>query len=55
MQPTYGAKPSKPIKQGVAAAQQLIVTILDSSTASKGTLARTYSMRMQNLMQVLKG
>ena len=35
---------SKPIRQGVAAAQQLMVTILKSSTASKGILSRTYSM-----------
>ena len=35
---------SKPIRQGVTAAQQLMVTILKSSTASKGILSRTYSM-----------
>ena len=41
---------SKPVRQGVAAAQQLMVTILKSSTASKGILLRTQSMRMQSLI-----
>ena len=38
------------IRLGVATAQQFIVTILDSSTTSKGILSRTHSMWMQSLM-----
>ena len=36
LNPPLSASASKPIRLGVATAQQLMVTILDSSTVSKG-------------------
>ena len=50
LNPPLSASASKPIRLGVATAQQLMVTILDSSTVSKGILSRTHSMWIQSLM-----
>ena len=50
LNPPLSARASKPIRLGVATAQQLMVTILDSPTVSKGILSRTHSMWMQSLI-----
>ena len=50
MGPSFVSQCFQAHQTGVAAAQRLMVTILESSTASKGTLSRTYSMRMHSLM-----